>query len=48
MFRFRLCDLQTGVKFQLLHFEGLMDFMQTRDIDYRCDDVQFARLSRLQ
>jgi dienelactone hydrolase len=38
MFRFQgLCDLQTGVKFRILR--GLGNFMQTRDVDYRCDEV---------
>ena len=39
MFDFGLFDLQTGVKFHLPHSQGSTDFMQTRDIDYRCDDV---------
>jgi dienelactone hydrolase len=35
-----LCDLQTGVKFQP-HFHGpeSRHFMQTRDVDYRCEDA---------
>jgi dienelactone hydrolase len=34
-----LCRVQSGVKFRPSDFGALRSFMPTRDLDYRCDDV---------